>query len=205
MYICICVCISIFVFVFCICCKQEISGCLSPGLLLHCDWAGSLDMQAAVIYICKGVFRICVFCISYLYLQDRLSLTGLDGRQSLCASSSGVYLYRCLCISYLSLYLLFLFALSMIGGCLSLGWIAAKAFVQAAPVVLTRQSRSHRIMELSSVAVEVAPRQQHSLTVINGSMRQTSESERLRMRPGESRNDSCQRQTCEESLRFVSH
>ena len=51
----------------------------------------------------------------------------------------------------------------MIGGCLSLGWIAAKAFVQAAPVVLTRQSRSHRIIELSSVAVEVAPRQQHIL------------------------------------------
>ena len=141
MYICICVCISIFVFVFCICWKQEISGCLSPGLLLHCDWAGSLDIQAAVIYICKGVFRICVFCISYLYLQDRwLSLTGLDGRQSLCASSSGVYLYRCLCISYLSLYLSFyllvIFALSMIGGCLSLGWIAAKAFVQAAPVYI---------------------------------------------------------------------
>ena len=63
------------------------------------------------------------------------------------------------------LYFVFRICICRIGGCLSLrlGWIAAKAFVQAAPVVLTRQSRSHRIIELSSVAVEVAPRQQHIL------------------------------------------
>ena len=37
---------------------------------------------------------------------------------------------------------------------------AAKVFVQATPVVLTRQKRSHRIIELYSVAVEVAARAQ---------------------------------------------